>query len=713
MNMKPNKSLLFVLLLLISTFAFTKAMAQDGNSSMMLQPPPTEKKPKITEINGDRLVDNYFWLREKTNPAVIAHLEAENAYTDAVMKPTAALQDKLYNEILSHIKQTDTNVPYRWGNYYYFSRTEEGKEYPIYCRTAAGNAKAKAEILLDLNEMAKGQKFMAIGSFAPSDDGTLLAYSTDNTGYRQYILQIKNLVTGELLPEKIERVDDLAWATDNKTLFYVTEDAVTKRNDKMFRHVLGTDKYELLYEEKDELFDIGVDRSRDKAVIMLGAFSKTSTEFRYIPADNPNAEWKTIIARQADHEYDVDHRGNLFYIRTNKAAKNFRVVTAPVADPSEKNWKEFVAHRPLVKIDGVDLFTDHAVLSEWENGLQQIEIIDFKTNKRHRIQFPEPVYAAGLSTNREFNTNVLRYNYQSLVTPSSVFDYDMNTSQATLMKQIEVPGGFDKANYKSERLFATAADGTKIPMSVVYRRNIKLDGSAPMLLYAYGSYGIPISPTFSAGRLTLLDRGVVYVIAHIRGGGELGEPWREAGRMMKKMNTFTDFIACGEYLVKQKYTSSDRLVIQGGSAGGLLMGAVTNMRPDLFKAVVAQVPFVDVLNTMLDASLPLTTSEYIEWGNPNEKPAYDYMKKYSPYDNVRPANYPAMLVKVSLNDSQVPYWEGAKFVAKIRELKTDHKPLLLKTNMGAGHGGASGRYEGIHETAFDYAFMLWQMGLAK
>jgi len=637
-------------------------------------------------------------------------LEAENAYTTAVMKPTEALQDNLYKEILSHIKQTDANVPYRWGGHFYYTRTVEGKQYPIYCRKQ-GSLTAPEEILLDLNELAKGQKFMSVGSFAPSDDGTLLAYSTDNTGYRQYTLQIRNLRTGELLPEKIERVDDVAWATDNKTIFYVTEDAVTKRNDKMFRHVLGSDKYELIYDEKDELFDIGVQRSRDKAVIMLGAFSKTSTEFQYIPASDPNAAWKTILTRQADHEYDVDHRGDLFYIRTNKGAKNFRVVTAPVSDPAEKNWKELVAHRPLIKIDGVDLFKDHAVLSEWENGLQQIEIIDFKTNKRHRIQFPEPVYAAGVSTNREFDTTVLRYNYQSLVTPSSV--YDMNTSHATLMKQTEVPGGFDKANYKSERVFATASDGTQIPMSVVYKRNVKLDGTAPMLLYAYGSYGIPMSPTFSAGRLALLDRGVIYVIAHIRGGGELGEPWREAGRMMKKMNTFTDFIACAEHLTKQKYTSSDRLVIQGGSAGGLLMGAVTNMRPDLFKAVVAQVPFVDVLNTMLDASLPLTTSEYIEWGNPNEKPAYDYMKQYSPYDNVHKANYPAMLVKVSLNDSQVPYWEGAKFVAKIREMKTDHNPLLLKTNMGAGHGGASGRYDAIHETAFDYAFMLWQMGLTK
>lgn len=700
-------------LLILSIFMIAiKVSAQDGNTSMMLQPPPTEKKPKITEINGDRLVDNYFWLREKANPAVIAHLEAENAYTDAVMKPTVALQGKLYTEILSHIKQTDRNVPYRWGNHFYYTRTVKGKQYPIYCRKQ-GSQDASEEILLDLNELAKGQKFMSVGSFAPSDDGTLLAYSTDNTGYRQYTLQIKNLGTGELLPEKIERVDDLAWATDNKTLFYVTEDAVTKRNDKMFRHVLGSDKYDLLYDEKDELFDIGVQRSRDKAVIMLAAASKTSTEFRYIPADNPEAAWKTIIARQADHEYDVEHRGDLFYIRTNKGAKNFRVVTAPVSDPSEKNWKEFIAHRPAVKIEGVDLFKDYAALSEWENGLEQIEVVDFQTNRRSRIQFPEPVYAAGLSTNREFDSSVLRYNYQSLVTPSSVFDYDMETGQATLLKQTEVPGGFDKANYKSERVFATASDGTKIPMSVVYKRSVKLDGRAPMLLYAYGSYGIPISPSFSASRLALLDRGVIFVIAHIRGGGELGEPWRDAGRMMQKMNTFTDFIACGEHLVKQKYTSSDRLVIQGGSAGGLLMGAVTNMRPDLFKAVVAQVPFVDVLNTMLDASLPLTTSEYIEWGNPNEKPAYDYMKKYSPYDNVHAARYPAMLVKVSLNDSQVPYWEGAKFVAKIRELKIDHHPLLLKTNMGAGHGGASGRYDAIHETAFDYAFMLWQMGLAK
>ncbi len=705
MNSRIVLSLAF---LLISTFASMKIMAQDGNPSMP-QPPVTDKKPKVTEINGDRLVDNYFWLREKTNPAVIAHLEAENAYAASVMKPTEALQEKLYNEILSHIKQTDNSVPYRWGDYFYYTRTVEGQQYPIFCRKVK-SVDAPEQILLDLNEMAKGQKFMSVGSFAPSDDGNLLAFSTDNTGYRQYTLQVKNLKTGELLPEKIERVDNVAWATDNKTLFYVTEDDVTKRNDKMFRHVLGTDKYELLYNEKDELFDIGVGRTRDKAVILLGAYSKTSTEFQYIPANDPNATWKVILPRQADHEYDVDHRSDLFYIRTNKGAKNFRVVTAPVSDPSEKNWKEFVAHRPAVKVEGVDLFSDHAVLSEWENGLEQIEIVNFKNNQRHRIAFPEPVYSAGISNNREFNTTVVRYNYQSLSTPSSVFDYDMNTKKATLLKQTEVPGGFDKNNYKTERVFATASDGTKIPMSVVYRKTVKLDGSAPLLLYGYGSYGISIPPSFSASRLALLDRGVVYVIAHIRGGGELGEPWRDAGRMMNKINTFTDFIACAEHLVNNKYTSKDRIVIQGGSAGGLLMGAVTNMRPDLFKAVIAQVPFVDVLNTMLDASLPLTTSEYIEWGNPNEKAAYDYMKKYSPYDNIHKAAYPAMLVKVSLNDSQVPYWEGSKFVAKLRDFKTDNNPLILKVNMGAGHGGASGRYDAIRETAFDYAFVLWQVG---
>ena len=713
--MRSSKFVTLFLFLISLTILVPRATVRaqtDGGSATTPQPPMAEKKPKITKIHGDTLVDDYFWLREKTNPAVMEHLKAEDTYAVTIMKPTEPLQEKLYQEMLSHIKQTDDSVPYRQGNYFYYSRTFEGKQYPVFCRKQ-GSLDAQEEILLDQNELAKGQKFMSVGTLAPSENGNLLAYSTDNTGYRQYTLQVKDLRTGSLLPEKIERVDSVTWATDNKTLFYVTEDAVSKRNDKFFRHVLGTAQNDLLYEEKDELFDIGVQRSRDKAVIMLAAFSKTSTEFRYIPANDPAATWKIILPRQAEHEYDVDHRNGLFYIRTNKGATNFRVVTAPVSDPAEKNWKEFVEHRPAVKVDGVDLFSDHAVLSEWENGLEQIEIIDFKTNKRHRIAFPEPVYATGLTANREFNTTVVRYNYQSMVTPSSVFDYDMNSKQATLKKQNEVPGGFDKANYKAERVFATAADGTKIPMSMVYRRGMKLDGSAPLLLYGYGSYGASIPPTFSSSRLALLDRGVIYVIAHIRGGGELGEEWRQAGRMMKKINTFTDFIACGEYLIKAKYTAKNRLVIQGGSAGGLLMGAVANMRPDLFKAVLAQVPFVDVINTMLDASLPLTTSEFIEWGNPAEKPAYDYMKQYSPYDNVKRQNYPTMLVKVSYNDSQVPYWEGTKLVAKLRTMKTDANPLLLKVNFGAGHGGSSGRYDALKETAFDYSFMLWQMGVTE
>ncbi len=707
----------FRLLFLLLLFALcvlpnsSEVIAQSNGGAGAPQPPMAEKKTKTTNIHGVTIVDDYFWLREKTNPAVLSHLKAEDEYTDTVMKPTAPLQEKLYNEMLSHIKQTDTNVPYRYGNYFYYTRTEEGKQYPIFCRKK-GSVDASEEILIDENELAKGQKFMSVGDFIPSDDGNLLAYSTDNTGYRQYVLQVKDLRTGQMLPERIERVTSVVWANDNKTLFYVTEDAVTKRSDKFFRHVLGGAKSELVYDEKDELFDIGVGRSLDKAVIFLHAFSKTSTEARYLKANDPTGTFKLILPREKEHEYDVDYRNSLLYIRTNKGAKNFRIVTAPLSDPSEKNWKEFVAHNPAVKVDGVSLFTNHAVLSEWENGLQQLEVIDFKSNKRQRIKFPEPVYSAFLSANREYDTNVVRYTYNSLVTPNSVFDYDMNTGNSTLLKETEVPGGFDRNNYQSERVFANAADGTKVPMSMVYRKGVKLDGSAPLLLYGYGSYGYSIPPTFSSTRLSLLDRGVIFVIGHIRGGGEMGEEWRQSGRMMNKMNTFTDFIACAEALIKLKYTSKERLVIQGGSAGGLLMGVVSNLRPDLFKAVVSQVPFVDVLNTMLDASLPLTTSEYIEWGNPNEKAAFEYMKTYSPYDNIAKKDYPAMLVKVSVNDSQVPYWEGTKLVAKLRTMKTDKNPLLLKVNFGAGHGGSSGRYDALRESAFDYAFMLWQMGVA-
>jgi len=717
MKNQPNPLMLLVLFALISLSTSNHAALAQSNGGAnggggSLKPPMAEKKTRTTNIHGETLVDDYFWLREKSSPKVISYLEAENAHTDAAMKPTEALQQKLYKEMVGHIKETDLSVPYRFGFYFYYTRTEQGKQYPIYCRKLVTGEK-KEEVLLDQNELAKGFKFFNIGAFAVSDDGNLLAYSTDTTGYRQYKLQIKDLRTGQLLPESFERTGNVLWSTDNKTLFFTTEDAVTKRSDKFMRHLVGTDTADEVFQEKDELFDVIAYRSRDKEIIFFGSVSKTSNEFQYIPANKPNAPQKMILARQPDHEYDVNYYRDKFYIRTNKGAKNFRVVVAPMSDPSERNWQEFIPHQPAVKVEDVDFFANHAVISEWEGGLQRLRVIDMKTNKSQRIQFPEPVYAASLEVNREFDTRVVRYRYQSLVTPSSVFDYDMTTQQATLLKETEVPGGFDKKNYVSERLFATASDGTKIPMSVVYRRGTKIDGKAPLLLYGYGSYGASIPPTFSSNRLSLLDRGVVYAIAHIRGGGEMGEEWRQAGRMMNKMNTFTDFIAAAEHLVKNNYTSSDRLVIQGGSAGGLLMGAVTNMRPDLFKAVVSQVPFVDVLNTMLDATLPLTTSEYIEWGNPNDKAAYTYIKKYSPYDNIARANYPAMLVKVSLNDSQVPYWEGAKLVAKLRTMKTDNNPLLLKTNMGAGHGGSSGRYDYLREVAFDYAFMLWQMGISE
>ncbi|HEX3067518.1 MAG TPA: S9 family peptidase [Thermoanaerobaculia bacterium] len=697
-------SLLAATVLTMSNIAFAEPVTAPA-------PPATAKKPHVTKVHGDTLVDNYFWLREKSNPDVIAHLEAENAYTAAMTADTQPLQQKLYAEMLSHVKQTDVNVPYRLGGYYYYSRTEEGKQYPIYARKK-GRLDAAEEITLDLNELAKGLKFLSLGSYRVSDDGNLLAYSTDTTGYRQYTLVIKDLRTGALLPEKIERVDTVMWATDNKTIFYVTEDAITKRSDSFYRHVLGTTANDLVFHEPDELYDIGAFRTRDKAFIVVESQSKTTSEARYLPANKPTEALRVVVPRTTDHKYFVDHRGDLFYIRTNDHAKNYRMVTTPDSAPEMKNWKEIIAAREDVKLDDFDLFKDHMAVSELQGGLQTIRVIDLQSNQSSPIAFPEQVYSVFLDTNPEFDSTALRYRYQSLVTPSSVYDFDMASHSSKLLKRVEVPN-YDPTNYSTVRVYATAADGTRIPMSMVYKKPLVRDGKRPVLLYAYGSYGSPTWPTFNSARLTLLDRGVMFVIAHIRGGGELGEPWREAGRMMTKRNTFTDFVAVAEHLVNNHYSSRDRLVIQGGSAGGLLMGAVVNMRPDLFKAVVAQVPFVDVINTMLDASLPLTTSEYLEWGNPNIKKEYDYIKTYSPYDNIAAKAYPAMLVKVSLNDSQVPYWEGTKFVAKLREMKTDSNPLLLKVNMGAGHGGSSGRYDALRETAADQAFMLKEMGIRE
>lgn len=674
-------------------------------------PPLAKRIPKEIVTHGDKRVDDYFWLREKTNSQVIAYLEAENSYTDALMAPTKALQEKLYGEILGHLKETDSSTPLQRGEYFYYSRTEEGKNYRIHCRKQ-GSLEASEEIILDVNELAKGYKYLEVAVALPTDNNHLFAYSTDTNGYRQYTLRIKNLGTGKLLPERFERVDAVVWAPDNKTIFFVTEDAVTKRRDSVYRFALGASEPERIYFEPDELFDVRIDRSLDRKYIFVTSESKLSTEVRFISAEEPNGGLKLIQPREPDHKYFASHRDGLFYLRTNDKAKNYRIVRVPVEKPSKENWKEYIAHDPAVKIEEFELFKDHDVLAERFDGLDRIRIVNARDKTSHTIGLPEPAYSLEIGANVEFATNVLRFHYQSLVSPTSVFNYDMATRERKLLKQMEVPG-YDPIKYQSERVFVSASDGTKIPCSIVYKKGTKRDGKSPLFLYAYGSYGISIPPGFSYQRLALLDRGVICVIAHIRGGGEMGEVWRDEGRMNRKMNTFTDFIACAEYLVREKYTAADRLVIEGGSAGGMLMGAVVNIRPDLFKAVIAKVPFVDVLNSMLDASLPLTTSEYIEWGNPTIKEEYNYMRTYSPYDNVRAQSYPAMLVRVSLNDSQVPYWEGSKWVAKLRTTKTDANVLLLKANMGAGHGGASGRYDAMRDTAFDYAFILAQIGFGK
>ena len=681
------------------------------NFSEELKTPSAKRMPKEIVTHGDRRVDDYFWLREKTNAEVTGYLEAENAYAEAVMAPTKELQSRLYREMLSHLKETDSTAPLKRGDYFYYNRTEEGKNYGIHCRKHK-TVEAPEEIILEVNELAKGHSYFNVGIALPADDNVLLAYTTDTTGYRQYTLQIKNLPEGKLLPEKFERVTDVVWAPDNKTLFYVTEDPVTKRSDTVYRYEVGSGKPEKIYFDPDELFDVSVRRSLDRKYLFVSSESKLSTEVRFLRMDGREESLKLIRAREPDHKYFAGHRDGLFYFRTNDKAKNYRVMTAPVESPGKEKWKEYIAHDPTVKIEEIVLFKDHDAIEERHNGLERIRSRNAASGESHVIEQPEPVYELGLDANVEFATNTLRMHYQSLVTPFTVLNYDMATRERTRLKQVEVPM-YDAEQYQGERAFALAADGTKIPISVVYRKGMKKDGSHPLFLYGYGSYGISIPASFNYQRLALLDRGVIFAIAHIRGGGEMGETWRDQGRMKQKMNTFTDFIACAEYMIREKYTSADKLVTAGGSAGGLLMGATLNLRPDLFKAAVAYVPFVDVLNTMLDASLPLTTSEYIEWGNPNNKDEYEYIKSYSPYDNVKRQKYPAMLVRTSLNDSQVPYWEAAKWVAKLRTIKTDSNVLLLKTNMGAGHGGASGRYDALHDTAFDYAFLLTQLGISK
>lgn len=681
----------------------------------MPSPPVARREPTTTAVHGQSLHDDYAWLRNKDSQEVTGYLEAENAYTEAWMADTKDLQETLYREMLSHIKETDESYPYHYAGYYYYSRTVEGSQYTIYCRRK-GSMDAAEQIILDGNELAKDHPFMALGAFAISEDQNLLAYSVDHTGFRQYTMHIKDLRSGETLADTAERVGSIVWANDNATLFYSVEDEETKRQHRLYRHTLGQPQSAdtLVFEEPDERFNLGAGKTRDRKFILLDIGSHTTSESHFLPASEPTAQWTLIEPRRDNIEYYADHRDGLFYIRANDTGRNFRLVTTPVDQPSSKNWRERIPHRDDVMLEDVDLFASFAAIGTRSNGLPHIEIAPFgeagALGTSREIALPEPVYTVHGGTNPDFATTSYRYGYQSLVTPASVYELDIATHDSTLRKQQEVPGGFDRSLYASERVFAAASDGTKIPVSIVYRHDRKTTAN-PLHVYAYGSYGYALPVGFNGNRLSLLDRGVIMAYAHIRGGGDMGKPWHDAGRLMQKQNTFTDFIAAVQHLTANGYGDPARISIEGGSAGGLLMGAVTNLRPDLFRAVISHVPFVDVMNTMLDASLPLTVPEYEEWGNPNEPEAFAYMLSYSPYDNLKSGSYPAMLVKTSLNDSQVMYWEPAKYVARLRTLKQDKNPLLLYTNMAAGHGGASGRYDYLREIAFDYAFILRTLGV--
>jgi len=680
-----------------------------GKLEGMPQPPIAKSVPVETIVLGDSRVDPYAWLRNRDDPDTLKYLEAENAYTEEIMKPTEELRAKLYEEMLGRIKQTDWTVPVKRDDYFYYSRTEEGKQYSIYCRKH-GSLDAVEEVLLDGNGLAEGHEYFRIGEFAVSPDHTLLAYSVDFEGDETYAIAVKNLLTGDLLPDAVSNTYySLEWANDNRTFFYTVLDEA-KRPFQVFRHALGVRGDPLVYHEPDERFTVEIAKTASRGYLLINIHSSLTSEVRFASADRPEDDFLPVLPRIHETEYDVVHHGNSFFIRTNDEAKTFRVVEAPVADPLRANWKEFLPLREGVTVEDLRSFEDYLVIEERERGLTRIRVHDFTSGEAHYVTFDEPVYTAGVGGNAEYLTRTLRFGYASLVTPPSVFDYDMSSRARELKKQEEVLGGYDSSQYASERIFARAADGVEIPISLVYRKDFKRNGGAPALLNGYGAYGLSMDPAFQQERLSLLDRGFVYAIAHIRGGGDLGKLWHETGRLLTKKNTFTDFIACAEHLIAHKYTSADRLTITGGSAGGLLMGAVLNMRPDLFAAVVTRVPFVDALNTELDATLPLTVGEWEEWGNPASQPYYDYIKSYAPYENVRAQKYPHILVTAGLNDPRVSYWEPAKWVAKLRAMKTDQNLLLLKTDMGAGHFGASGRYEHLKETAFNWAFLLHVLG---
>lgn len=681
--------------------------------SRLPEPPRAAKKTRETVVHGVTLRDDYFWMRDRGSPEVTAYLNAENAYLDAVLKPTEHLQAELYKEMVARIKETDLSVPVRRGDYFYYSRTEKGRQYPVYARKFR-SLDAAEEVLLDLNVLAGASEYFSLGAFSVSPDHRLLAYSTDFTGAEEYTLRVRELASGKDLEDQITgTASGAVWAEDGKTIFYTLLDEM-KRPYKLMRHRLGTPASSdiLVFHEKDEGFLLSIDKTRDRKFLVLSLGSKTSSEVHVLESDRPEGDFRLVHPREKNMEYGLEHYEGRFFILTNDQAENFRLVEAPAASPGKASWKEVLAHRPEVRLEGLTVCRGYLIVYERAMGLIRIWVRHLSDGQSHYVDFSEPVYTVWEGNNPEFETDTLRFGYSSLVTPDSVFDYNLHTKQRELKKQQEVRGGYDGSRYVSERLMAPSHDGVQVPISIVYRRDLKKEGPQPLLLYGYGSYGISIDPTFSSNRLSLLDRGFVFAIAHIRGGGDLGRPWYLDGKFLKKMNTFHDFIACAEFLIQRGLTSPEKLVISGGSAGGLLIGAVVNARPELFHGAILHVPFVDVINTMLDATLPLTVPEYEEWGNPAERNYFELMLSYSPYDNIRAQAYPHMLVTGGLNDPRVQYWEPAKWTAKLREHKKDDRLLLMKMHMGAGHAGASGRYDYLKEVALDYAFILYIMGMA-
>ncbi|MCP4310217.1 MAG: S9 family peptidase [Bacteroidetes bacterium] len=681
---------------------------QSCKTKEKMEAPVAAKKAKKLTIHGDTRVDDYYWLRERENPEVIAYLEAENTYREGVMKGSENLQESLYREIIGRIKQTDESVPYKENGYFYYVRYVEGKEYPIYCRKK-DSLEAEEEVIANVNKMAEGIAYYDVGGISISPDNRYAVMGIDTVSRRKYTLMIKDLETGDMLDDNIPMTTGGAsWAGDNQTIFYTRKDDVTLRSVAIYRHTMGTSasKDVLVFEEADETFSTYVYKSKSKEYMIIGSSSTLTSEYQVLSADDPTGEFKVVQPRERGLEYDIAHFGDHFYIITNLDAVNFRLMKTPVTKGGKENWEEVIAHRKDVFLEGIEIFRDYLVVNERKEGLNQLRVIRWDNGSEHYVEMGEEVYTAWISTNLDFDSELLRYGYSSMTTPASTFDYHLASKEKTLLKQQEVVGDFDPANYETKRLYAVADDGKNIPMSIVYRKGIELDGTNPTLIYGYGSYGHTMDPYFNSHRLTLLDRGFVFALAHIRGSQIYGRPWYEDGKLLKKMNTFTDFNNCSEHLISEKYTSAGNLYAMGGSAGGLLMGAIINLQSELYRGVIAGVPFVDVVTTMLDDEIPLTTGEYDEWGNPKDEKYYKYMLSYSPYDQVEKKDYPNMLVTTGLHDSQVQYWEPAKWVAKLRDMKTDDNLLLMYCNMDTGHGGASGRFERYKETAMEYAFLL-------